>query len=517
MKKQYNKEITYINILIILLFVVMVTIGYISAQKKTYTIETENRTTQTELEHTLKQAINSVLYLSTSAQELIKIENKLDINRSKLVHSVNNKGEYALDIKGFSNLTGHGGLSKSKKVLYDMEMSLALFEQFKIANKFNKDFEWIYYISKYNFLTMYPYIPSSKYIWHYENALKDVWQYALQKNNPEKKLFFTPLYLDGAGKGLMVTIGKPVYQNETFRGTLNIDVTVKALSQFLNRHNLQKGTYVLVNKKNQIIASSNLDEFNTKKIFTFKGLVPHKVYEGFDTLKHHITSDYYMNVFHLKIAPWKLYYYNSKFFIYKQALIYIFFIVLIIGLLLKLKQLMRQLNNSNRKFKELASLDAMTKLYNRYSFSEISSQIFKKSKKNNLDFSLMIIDIDKFKTINDTYGHLVGDIVITHIAKLLKNTLRKDDIICRYGGEEFMVLLPETSIINSKEIAEKIRKKIESSEVNIGQDRVLFYTASFGVSCFDGDKTIVDVISKADKALYDAKRMGRNRVEIFKI
>ena len=511
MKKQYSNEVAYVNILIVLLIIVMLIIGYISSQKKIYAIETEIKTTQTELEHSLQKGINSVLYLSTVAQELTKIEDKLDINISKNVHLVNEKGEYALDREGFLNITGHGGLNTSKEVLHDMEMSLALYEHFKIANKLNKEYEWVYYISKYKFLTMYPYIPSSKYIWHYENSFKDVWQYSLKKNNPNRNLFFTPLYVDGAGKGLMVTMGKPVYKEETFRGTLNIDVTVKTLSQFLDRHNLSDGVYVLVNRKNQIIASSGLSGFNTNEIFTLENVTsPLNKENNVSSFK------YYIDAVTLQSAPWKLYYYKDRFSIFSQSLIYIFFILLIIGLLFKLKQLMSDLEKSNKKLTELSSLDPMTSLYNKRYFSNISHKIFNESKKNKSEFGIIILDIDTFKKYNDKYGHLVGDKIIIHLSLVLKNMLRKDDIICRYGGEEFIILLPDIMYDDVVIIAEKIRHKVEVEKVFIEND-VLAYTVSLGVSKFEykNDKTIQDSIGRADKALYKAKENGKNKVETF--
>jgi len=504
LKQSHNKEVGYIHSLIILLIVVLFAIIYLAPQKKVYEIESEVTSTLKDLNHYLQTGINSVHYLSTLASELSAMEEKLDINLTRYVHSVNDKGEFALDDPAMPNITGHGGLQQTEKILSNMEMSLALYEQFKVAKELNQDYAWIYYISKYKFLTMYPYIPSSAYIWHQKNSLKAVWQYALPKNNPKRELFFTPLYIDGAGKGLMLTIGKPVYKHETFQGTLDIDITVDSLSQFLDRHNFHHGKYILVNSQNQIVAASGLDRFKTDKVFYYKDF----------NLSNNRYNNYTM-VKNLKNAPWKLYYIKDNMSIYFNTGLYTLFILFILWLLFKLKALMLDLDQSNKELAHLASIDAMTELYNKRYFDKVSNNILKEAKLEKVAFSLFILDIDKFKSINDTYGHVVGDEVIIHISNLLKKSLRKEDIICRYGGEEFIVLLPHTILEDAVKIAEKIRSKIEVSQVEI-EENVLSYRASFGVATFQykKDTTMLEIINRADKALYRAKNNGRNRVEV---
>ncbi len=517
MKNTHNKEVFYVNILIGLLFIVMLLVGYISIQTKIEAMKREVKTTQQELKYYIQTGVNSVYYLSTLAEELHTIKDKFDLNLSKEVHSIN-RDEFALDKKGMSNLTGHGGLKRSEEILREMELSLALNEQFKVANQLNKDYEWIYYISKYKFLTMYPYIDSSKYIWHYENSLKAVWQLALPENNPKRELFFTPLYVDGAGKGLMVTIGKPVYENNDFKGTLDVDITVKALSQFLDRHNLHKGTYVLVNQEDQIIAASGLNGFKTDTVFTVDDLLPSDIIDQIKKSKEKISvSKYYLYQNDLEIASWKLYYYKERFSVYSHSFLYLFFIFFIILLLFRLKHLMMNLDQSNKKLEKLASLDPMTELYNKRYFSDISEKVFLSAKTDDHSFTLIILDIDNFKKINDTYGHLAGDKIIIDASDILKKSLRSNDVICRYGGEEFIILLDNVKLENAIKIAEKIRQKMEHSKVKLDENRVLNYTTSFGVTHFKAkeDITMQDVILRADKALYKAKELGKNRIEVL--
>jgi len=158
--------------------------------------------------------------------------------------------------------------------------------------------------------------------------------------------------------------------------------------------------------------------------------------------------------------------------------------------------------------------DPLTKLYNRRYFSEVSNNLFQISHRDFKPLSIVMLDIDKFKNINDTYGHSIGDRVIIKLAKTLIRIKRESDITCRYGGEEFIMLLPNTSIGGANAYSEKIRKKIEDLTVEIDDKITITFTISLGVSQIDfiKDKNIEAVINRADKALYKAKNEGRNQV-----
>jgi len=174
---------------------------------------------------------------------------------------------------------------------------------------------------------------------------------------------------------------------------------------------------------------------------------------------------------------------------------------------LKLKKLQDELNI-------LASTDCMTKLYNRRYFTKVSKNIFELLKRDKKDLSLIIMDIDRFKNINDTYGHKIGDDVIIKFAELLKQIQRKSDISCRFGGEEFVILLPETNIEGAWNLAQKIRLKTKELKMEIEDNKFLEFSISLGVSTvlMDKEKNIETALSRADEALYKAKNSGRDRV-----
>jgi len=172
-----------------------------------------------------------------------------------------------------------------------------------------------------------------------------------------------------------------------------------------------------------------------------------------------------------------------------------------------------QIQDMMNELKLLASTDPMTKLYNRRYFSKISDQALEFAQKENKDISIIMIDIDKFKNINDTYGHDIGDKVIIALANILINYQRKSDISCRFGGEEFVILLQDTQIEDAKIVANKIKENVENLTVNCNNLNIKF-TISLGVSQIDikNEPNIEKALKRADEALYLAKNNGRNQI-----
>ena len=137
------------------------------------------------------------------------------------------------------------------------------------------------------------------------------------------------------------------------------------------------------------------------------------------------------------------------------------------------------------------------------------------ARRHNEPLGLLIADLDRFKDFNDTYGHLAGDRLLQQVARILKNSIRSSDVLTRYGGEEFAIIMPATDITAILEKAEKIRQGVESTNFDdIVPGRSLKITISIGAASFPEHGTeYTDLVSAADKALYKAKRGGRNRVE----
>lgn len=179
----------------------------------------------------------------------------------------------------------------------------------------------------------------------------------------------------------------------------------------------------------------------------------------------------------------------------------------------QLRQQTQNLENAKKELQELANSDPLTSLYNRRYLMSIGNNIMHLAMRDKTQFCLVMIDIDNFKTVNDTFGHSCGDEVIKRVASKLIELTRQSDIVSRYGGEEFALVFPETNIDGAQIISEKIRECIEN-EVVICEEKSLKFTISIGVSEFDfkKDKSIEGVLNRSDEALYQAKRSGRNRV-----
>jgi diguanylate cyclase (GGDEF)-like protein len=174
-----------------------------------------------------------------------------------------------------------------------------------------------------------------------------------------------------------------------------------------------------------------------------------------------------------------------------------------------------KLESTHEQLKEIARTDPLTGLSNRRDIIEKIEYEQIRFERSKNPFVIIIGDLDFFKSINDRYGHDCGDYVLKEVAQIMRSTIRKQDIVSRWGGEEFLLLLPETPIEGGKVAAEKVRKKIEKSNLKYNND-LLSVTITFGVSVYNSVMDIDDCIKKADQALYNGKHKGRNCVVALK-
>ncbi|MEW6486863.1 MAG: diguanylate cyclase [Thermodesulfobacteriota bacterium] len=180
---------------------------------------------------------------------------------------------------------------------------------------------------------------------------------------------------------------------------------------------------------------------------------------------------------------------------------------------LKIKALQDALRASNEQLRELSSVDPLTKLFNRRYFMQALEAEYARSARYGTPLAFLMLDIDHFKRLNDTYGHQAGDEVLRGLADLLRVRVRGTDVAGRYGGEEFCVLLPHTGLPGAAELAERIRAAVEGTPIEARGER-LGITVSVGAAACPGPRvaTADDLIRLADEALYEAKAAGRNRV-----
>lgn len=165
-----------------------------------------------------------------------------------------------------------------------------------------------------------------------------------------------------------------------------------------------------------------------------------------------------------------------------------------------------------------ANVDLLTGAYNRHYFQENARQELSLSKRENTSLKVVMIDIDHFKKINDKYGHLAGDYILREVANIIRNSIRDYDLLCRYGGEEFILLLRGAiTLADTEKLCERIRLQIQDRNFEY-RDITINLTISIG-ACYQEetkDLAIEDIILKADKALYQSKKRGRNRITLVK-
>lgn len=184
------------------------------------------------------------------------------------------------------------------------------------------------------------------------------------------------------------------------------------------------------------------------------------------------------------------------------------------GVLTKLDAAQMALRRQMETAELLARTDALTGLANRRAFDEVAQLEIQRAQRYGTPLTLVLADLDHFKAINDCHGHDAGDCVLQDFARILSASVRTVDLVGRWGGEEFAILMPGTDLAEASQAAERMRRQVEQSELCLTEG-VCRYTASFGVAAFRPDMpTLASLLGRADAALYRAKANGRNRVEV---
>jgi len=168
-----------------------------------------------------------------------------------------------------------------------------------------------------------------------------------------------------------------------------------------------------------------------------------------------------------------------------------------------------KIEKTNQVLQYISNVDALTNIYNRRKLNELLDMEYDRCTLLNRRISLILMDVDLFKSINDTYGHAVGDKVLAKLGDILKSNISRGDKAGRWGGEEFLIICPERDFEDALNLAERIRKMIQSFDFNLRKN----VTCSFGVATNKEIDTIANLTLRADQGLYKAKKMGRNRVE----
>jgi diguanylate cyclase (GGDEF) domain len=410
--------------------------------------------------------------------------------------------------KTTGNLTGTGKIPKDGIQRDEVNLVFQYNEFFsKFYNRF-PDVAWLYYTSENNFIYMYPWISSKDFTFTEKLKNAEFYKPVNPQNNPLRKAIWTPVYLDYAGKGLMVTLSRPIYDKDTFKGVLSLDLTNKKLSTIIS----SEYNIYLIDNTDSVIATSQNIEFDKEviKLNTLLKVSQNDIKKMKEAKNNSVerVGKYYIYNAGFSDAPWSMLVIMPVYLILGKSALFTLPILIICILLLFAVNEVEIRKKTEKMLKNIAITDQLTGLNNRNYFEEKVLEETARSDRYNRPLSMIIFDLDDFKRINDTWGHPIGDEVLKQTAEITSSLIRKTDMIFRVGGEEFIILLPETTISGAQELAEKLRDTLDSNIHPI----VGKFTASFGVGERLRDDSFKSWYKNVDRALYYAKNKGRNRV-----
>jgi|GEM_PF-1996705 len=359
----------------------------------------------------------------------------------------------------------------------------------------------IYYTSKKAFTYIAPVEPLNVFKFDQDHYQKPFWEHVKPENNPWQNLTISEINDPNTHRVAGITLSNPVTVNDEFIGAISIDISTKDLNQLLAIDQTIKSSF-LVNDDQTIIASQN----------------PKKLGKSLDVISLDTHGKCIKNdggwVFSVPIVKDELFliHFMSNGEILSQAAKNSMSLCALsfLGLLLTVVTL--KLSRASETNKKLMLIDPLTKLYNRRGFEQLTSPTTAHINRTNQSWAALIIDLDHFKRINDQYGHAVGDKVLISIANILKEYNRDESIVCRWGGEEFLIFVPYATQNSATEVAERIRDKVEQTD-HINSPIPI--TCSIGFAIKGTEDDLETTVNNADKALYEAKQSGRNNTVLF--
>jgi len=360
---------------------------------------------------------------------------------------------------------------------------------------------WVYYVSSQQFIYLYPFTPSSSYHYSPATATGQFWRMAEPAANPQGRRVVTPVYIDQAGKGPMLTISQPIRVDGRFHGVLCIDVSVTMLNRLLGSVEAPLGSLYLLNAQNQVVAASN------------EQALPQENLQALPVTDEYTAgTEAYVRVFAVGNTGMRVLHYLPNHWlaleIAKGCTPGLVAVLLLWLALLLLNRTWRL----NLELRRMSEHDALTGALNHRAFQTLLAGLYQDYRVQGTVFSLVMVDLDHFKQVNDTFGHAVGDDVLKVLVRLAHRLLRSEDKVARLGGEEFVLVLPGTDLREAMKAAVRLRLQLERLHWHkLGlTDKV---TASMGCAVvLASDSQAGVVLKRADAAMYRAKQEGRNRV-----
>ena len=458
-------------------------------------------------------------------QSPLPLLQELELDKSRL--------SYAQDLPPLSprgNLTGEGDYRKDPSLRRELTMAVMLNPYLaKIATDMPEVRE-IYYTSARHFSNRYPWRPSALTRFVPSQLQHIAFLQGLPKYNPQRLTYWSPVYEATEGQEKIATLSTPIYEQDNFRGVLSLDIAIRALHTMLSQEQPAHSEVLLLDQGNQIVASTLVSASGPPAMSDRQEQLPASLHKPSIRLQDlrpnepHLIGGYYLYRAPVAGTQWQLYY-LLPFYMALCSALQLAAPVLIVGILLmvalmenqrrkrseeELQALVMQLQLSRHTLEQESKTDPLTHLYNRRGMLELLTREMTRSKRYNRPCSLIMCDIDYFKTINDKYGHDGGDQCLIALSQLLHQQLRVQDAMSRWGGEEFLIMLPETNQQQAMVVADKLRLSVAQTAFHYRNQRIALAITA-GVAEFDTRSSLEVNIERADRALYLGKQNGRNR------
>lgn len=383
-----------------------------------------------------------------------------------------------------------------KPLRRELSAALVLDSSFRSMLNNRENIAWIYYTSARHFIFLAPAVTPGDF--HFDESIyrKEFWSQAEPKANPQMRQIISDLYEDSAGKGLMITISSPVLVEGRFLGVVSVDLGVQLLKELVGNASIAGGESLLVDEHGKIVVRSG--EFSPGERYRIAAdeMGWNAGRDGYVWLSQLVVPGELTLLFRIERHKlyWQVMQKSSFFWLLIWAVLTLF------ALTVQLRQVLLVTTSQMRS-------DALTGALNRRGFFGLATAQLNAGWDEGERAAIIMFDIDHFKLVNDRHGHDVGDQVLTELVMRLKGHVRHRDLVCRWGGEEFVVLMVHDVAVQPLELAERLRRQVQRQPFTTRQ---LPLTLSAGVVSLRGGETLEAAISRADRWLYRAKNEGRN-------
>ncbi|WP_018152754.1 sensor domain-containing diguanylate cyclase [Leeia oryzae] len=407
------------------------------------------------------------------------------------------------DSKALGNATVTGDLAfpPTPAMQREIASAIGMTPQIKAALQFNADVVWAYYLSASHFIYLAPQTPVEQF--RFSNALyqRSYWQQASPKANPARRMILSGPYQDLAGKGWIMTFAQPVYDGDRFLGVVAIDLRIDTLQQLANVSDAL-GETMMISEHHHLIARQHGFEpgLHVNPPLTTKLI----------DWKEDKSSDLWLSSQVVKDELWLVHRVqrNQLYWAAARETRPLWIMIVLMGLVMALSL---RLKTALAEVTRLMHVDPLTQALNRRGFFEKADMTLAMAQRKQLTPVVLMMDIDHFKKVNDTFGHDTGDSVLKQVGSYLGKGCRPFDLFCRWGGEEFVLLLMLEGADDAFAVAERLRQEAQRTRIQPGDQPV---TLSGGLVRVQTGESVEDAIKRADLLLYDAKHNGRNHIEV---